>query len=404
VTDLLLLLATVPTITAFVGWVTNWAAVKMIFHPETWVGIGPFGWQGILQRRSHKFATGIADMAVENLLSPRELAEKLDPDEMEKLFKDTLDQQTEELIDEAAELIRPGAWRALPAQVRQMIVLQVKAQTQQVTREIFDKLQGISDELLDLHALVYSQLSQHNARLLAKFTQEIGAREFFFIEYSGGIFGFVIGLGQIVMWEWMQRWWLMPIFGVAVGLLTNWLAIQMIFRPMEPTQYLGVIRYQGLFPKRQAQISADYARVAAAEILTPRNLIRLVSEGEAGERIARVVTETISERIDTEWKKVAPLVPIPVTPAQLEQVKARIVDRIATTVPEVQPEFERYLERKLDVAATIEGKLSTLPKPEFERVLRGVFEEDEITLIIVGGVLGGAVGAAQGALVLALGV
>jgi uncharacterized membrane protein YheB (UPF0754 family) len=34
-------------------------------------------------------------------------------------------------------------------------------------------------------------------------------------------------------------------------------------------------------------------------------------------------------------------------------------------------------------------------------MLRGVFQEDELTLIIIGGVLGGAVGALQAALVLA---
>ena len=61
--------------------------------------------------------------------------------------------------------------------------------------------------------------------------------------------------------------------GVLVGLVTNWLAIQMIFRPMEPRRYLGVFHYQGMFPKRQKEISADYGRITANEILTPRNLI-----------------------------------------------------------------------------------------------------------------------------------
>ena len=83
-------------------------------------------------------------------------------------------------------------------------------------------------------------------------------------------------------------------------MVTNWLAIQMIFRPQQPTKYFGIFKYQGMFPKRQAQISADYGRVTAEEILTPRNLIRLVSEGEAGERIATIVTEiNATEIIET---------------------------------------------------------------------------------------------------------
>jgi uncharacterized membrane protein YheB (UPF0754 family) len=51
---------------------------------------------------------------------------------------------------------------------------------------------------------------------------------------------------------------------------------------------------------------------------------------------------------------------------------------------------------------TVESRMAALSKPDFERLLRGVFEEDEITLILVGGFLGGLVGFAQGMLVLTL--
>ena len=36
-------------------------------------------------------------------------------------------------------------------------------------------------------------------------------------------------------------------------------------------------------------------------------------------------------------------------------------------------------------------------------MLRGIFEEDEVILVVIGGALGGAVGALQGAIVLAAG-
>src|SRR5690606_18425115 len=103
-----------------------------------------------------------------------------------------------------------------------------------------------------------------------------------------------------------------------------------------------------------------------------------------------------------EWKKVQPMVPLQITEEDLARVKAIVVQRIAEKVPEVQPEIEDYLAGKLDVARTIEHKLGGLPKAEFERILRGVFEEDEITLILVGGFLGGAIGVLQASLVLGL--
>ena len=79
-----------------------------------------------------------------------------------------------------------------------------------------------------------------------------------------------------------------------------------------------------------------------------------------------------------------------------------MVDRLQQAIPDIQPQLEEYLDRTLDVGNTIESKLAALSKPEFERILRGLFEKDEVILIVIGGVLGGAVGCLQALLVLAL--
>ena len=400
--DLLLLFITVPMVTGLIGWVTNWAAVKMIFYPARFVGVGPLGWQGILYKQSHKFASGVADMANENLISAREIIDRLDSEDGESLLAETLDEEAPALCREAAEIIAPGAWDGLPDHVQAMICTQIKQKTREINREILDQVRDKSEELIDVHKLVYAQLSGANTDRLAEFTKRIGRKEFKFIEYYGGVFGFLIGLFQIAVWSVMQMWWLMPVVGVIVGLVTNWLAIKMIFRPQEPARYLGFIPYQGLFPKRQREIAADYGEVSAAEILTARNLIHHVIESESGPRIAALVSEIISRRMDEEWAKVRPMIPVEVTPAMLERVKSVVTVQLMKSLPRLQPRLEAYIEQKLEVAHTVESRLAELSKPAFERVLRGIFEEDEITLILVGGVLGGAVGVLQSMLVLAL--
>ena len=398
----LVLLIVIPLVTALIGWVTNWSAVKMIFHPERFVGVGPLGWQAIIVKQGDKFASGVADMVTGNLISPRELIERLDPAELESLFGDTIEADAPALCAEVADELAPGAWSKLAAPMQAMIVGQVLTETRSLAKEIFDRLSGISDELLDLHQLVKTELSGDNVRRLSEMTQRIGKAEFKFIEIYGGVFGFIIGVGQVFVWEAMQTWWLMPIVGVVVGLVTNWLAIQMIFRPQEPKRYLGVFKYQGLFAKRQAEIARDYGETAAAEILTPKNALRLVTEGDAGERVARLVTEMVAERLEKQKATLEAMTPIRVGEAEVARVRGLLTRRFEERAPGVQPEIEAYLERKLDIANTVESKLAALPKDDFERILRGIFEEDELTLIIVGGVLGGLVGWLQGVLVLSL--
>lgn len=400
--DLLLLFLLVPVVTGLIGWGTNWAAVKMIFHPVRFLGIGPLGWQGILYKQSHKFASGVADMATENLISARELMERIDPDEVEALLGEVFEREAATLCAEAAGIIAPGAWDKLPEPIRAMVVAQVQMKSKAMARDLFVELSERADDLIDLNKLVYQQLSGANVGRLAEFTQKIGAKEFKFIEYYGGVFGFLIGLVQITVWSVMQVWWLMPIVGCAVGLITNWLAIQMIFRPQKPTRYLGLITYQGLFAKRQPEIAADYGLVAGEELLSPRNILAFIGEGPGGARLAMTVTETISRRIDEEWDKVKPMVPVTVSDENLAKVKGLIATRLMAAAPGLRPDIEAYLERKLDVARTVEERLASLPKNDFERILRGIFEEDEITLILVGGFLGTCVGIAQGMVVLAL--
>jgi len=45
--------------------------------------------------------------------------------------------------------------------------------------------------------------------------------------------------------------WVLPVTGFLVGYLTNWIALKMIFQPVEPVSLLGCYTCHGLFLKRQ---------------------------------------------------------------------------------------------------------------------------------------------------------
>ena len=396
----LYLVLTVPTVSAFIGWLTNWQAVKMIFWPARRIGIGALSWQGIVFHHADVFATNLGRIAAQHLMSGRDVVARLGGDDVQALLAPSLDADAEAICAEAADEIRPGAWAALPPHVRAMAIAQVVQRTKVIAADVIAELRERVADMLDVEALVKAQLSGANVERLSRLTREIGHREFFFIEWSGGAFGFAIGVAQIFVWESMQLWWLMPIFGVIVGLVTNWLAIQMIFRPHEPRRYLG-IRYQGLFPKRQAEIARDYGRTTAAEVLTPATIIDYVIAGERGAALAAAVREAVGRRLDQEWQAVKPMVPVPVADAQLARIKERVVARLFVQAAALRPQIEAQLAQRLDVQRTVEERLSSLTKAEFESLLRGVFQKDEITLILVGGVLGGGVGCLQAALILA---
>lgn len=62
------------------------------------------------------------------------------------------------------------------------------------------------------------------------------------------------------------RWIVIPLIGAFIGWITNVLAIRLLFRPHRPFQFL-FWTFQGLIPKRRAEIAANVARVVDKDLL-----------------------------------------------------------------------------------------------------------------------------------------
>jgi uncharacterized membrane protein YheB (UPF0754 family) len=67
--------------------------------------------------------------------------------------------------------------------------------------------------------------------------------------------------------------WIMPVFtAAAVGYLTNWLAIQLLFRPYHETKLFGRFRVQGLIPKRKKELAETLAEQIPAKLMPPKEI------------------------------------------------------------------------------------------------------------------------------------
>jgi uncharacterized membrane protein YheB (UPF0754 family) len=402
VNDTLVLFLTVPLITALIGYITNWAAVKMVFHPRQPWGVGPLKWQGIVYRLAPKFAAEIAT-TTGHVLSPEDMVERLDAHGLVQRLVASHPAEIDAMLGEALDIVAPGTWDAMAPEAREQVRGLILGQVEQSVGQALVRMGEQAEDLIDLDRLVVEELSGPNADRLARVAQEVGHRELRFIEIYGGVFGFAVGIIQAVAYSVFGVWWTMPIVGAMVGLGTNWLAIQMIFRPLEPRRYLGLVTYQGMFPKRQAEIAHDYGRIAGNEVLTPANLIDHVAANPAtGELVTELVGQARGQ-LDQFRPMLAMIASVEPTDDQLDKATFVLTQRLGDLVPQARSVVEEHLSHSLRLDELIEERLSVLDKHQFERMLRGIFEEDEVILVLIGGVLGGAVGALQGAIVLAAG-
>jgi uncharacterized membrane protein YheB (UPF0754 family) len=400
--DTVVLFITIPLITAFIGYITNWAAVKMVFYPAVPWGVGPLKWQGIVYRLAPKFAAEIAT-TTGHILSPEDMVERLDSPGLVQRLIAAHPSEIDAMLAEALDVISAGTWDAMAPEARDQVRTLILGQMEQSVGQAILAMGERSDELIDLDRLMVEELSGPNADRLARVAQEVGQRELRFIELYGGVFGFIVGVVQAAAYSVFGQWWTMPIVGALVGLGTNWLAIQMIFRPLEPRRYLGLVTYQGMFPKRQAEIARDYGRIAADEVLTPGNLIDHVAANPKATELVEELLGTVRVELESFRPMLGMLAGTDPTDDQLDKVTFVLTQRLTDLVPRTRPLIEEHLSASLRLDELIEERLAVLDKHQFERMLRGIFEEDEIILVLIGGALGGAVGALQGAIVLAAG-
>ena len=115
-------------------------------------------------------------------------------------------------------------------------------------------------------------------RVLVGLFKKVGEKEFAFLVNSGWYFGFGLGIIQMVCWMFCRASWTLPIGGMIVGLMTNWIALKFIFEPVDPIS-IGRFTFQGLFLTRQAEVSAEFAKYMSEMVLTSKRLWDTILHG-----------------------------------------------------------------------------------------------------------------------------
>src|SRR5690349_11919108 len=104
-----------PFVAAIIGYVTKLAAIRMMFRPIEFVGIRPFlGWQGVVPRNSTRMIRVAAELLTTKLVDPREIFQRLDPEQVAAEIEGPLLLAVDEVAREVMEQYHPALWEMLP--------------------------------------------------------------------------------------------------------------------------------------------------------------------------------------------------------------------------------------------------------------------------------------------------
>ncbi len=390
-----ILYISMPIVASIIGFVTKIVAIKMMFQPIEFVGIKPiFGWQGIVPRKAAIMAGIACDTMTSKLITPEDVFNKLDPDRIAQEIEKPLLQSVEQITREVAAHYSPGLWESAPESVKGMIIRRIQKEAPEIVKQIMVDIKSNIDSVFDLKDMVVTNLLRDKP-LLNRIFQEAGAAEFRFIRNCGAVFGFLIGIVQLVAWALTHEPLIMPIFGLFTGWFTDWLALKMVFNPKYPTKYMGFFEWQGLFLKHRSAVSAEYGRLIASEIVTPHNILDAILRGPLSDRLFTMVQKQVQKVIDEQAGVVKPIVVFAVGSGKYQEMKRLVAQEIMKILPDTLKHVEGYAKDAMDLENMLASKMTELTIEEFEGLLHPAFQQDEWILIAVGAALGGLVGELQ---------
>jgi len=339
----------------------------------------------------------MAEISVDSTLSRigtvSEIVELIDPDVIASHILETIEPQIDELVDEILLKRHQTLWKNLPNPIKNAIYLRVKEQLPHIMQNLVEDMGPKIESLFDLKKMVTDKLVQDKS-LLNKIFLECGSREFSFIIKSGLWFGFIFGIPQLILWYFFPHAIVLPVCGFLVGWATNWVALNMIFRPVNPKRIFG-LNIHGLFLKRQAAVSDTFCRIITEEILTVDQIVLAMLTGEESARTRAIIQKHFEALVDESMGIIKPFTQVAIGPKGFADLKSdtgmKAVDLSVRTLND--PAFNQA--RAKVVQSIMSERMKNLPSEEFQDLLRPCFQEDEIKLIAIGGALGAVAGMAQ---------
>lgn len=390
----------IPIVSVVFTYVHIWAALYMTFYPVGYIGClqipetnAGCGWQGIIPNKAEKMARTSVRLMTQKLIRVQDIMDRIDPKEVVQYLRPIVESTLFDTIKDVAAQEEPQVWASIPESVKAQLIARAKQDAPTVIEAVMQDLQTNIETVFDLEDMVVHTFTEE-PRLLNHMFISCGYDELKFIRDCGAYMGGIFGVVQVVLWMFYAAGWMLPAFGFFAGILSNWLALKMIFEPVEPVHLCG-FELQGLFLKRQPQVSEVYAQIVADNVLYARNIIRAILTGRLADELFDLFFKHVSDSTERYLGMSSQLVRLVRSESAISRLKFKVAEDILSKLPNTARHVERYIDEAMDLEELLKDKLQGLPPSDFENLLHPVFQEDEWKLILMGGVLGVVVGFGQ---------
>lgn len=194
----------IPLISAFIGYFTNWVAIKMLFHPKEPLFILGYNFQGIFPKRRKQFAEKLGKLVSQEFLSFADIERKIsDPGNLQLIMPEVekhVDSFLHHKLGELFPMISMFIGEKTISSLKNALMTELET----IFPVIMSNYVGNLKKDLDLEQLVIDKVSQFSSDKLEELLYGIMSKEFKMVEILGGVLGFIIGIIQVLLAAFMM--------------------------------------------------------------------------------------------------------------------------------------------------------------------------------------------------------
>ncbi len=189
----------IPFISSFIGWFTNWIAIKMLFHPRMPIKILGITFHGIFPKRQQQFAEKLGKLVSAELISFQEIEKKItnskNLDKVLPFIEERIDDFLRRKLSEVFPIISMFIGDSTINQLKTIFMEELKG----IFPEMIKKYMQNLESEMNLEQMVTAKVATFSSEKMESILNQIMTKEFKFVEIIGGVLGFLIGIMQIIL-------------------------------------------------------------------------------------------------------------------------------------------------------------------------------------------------------------
>lgn len=193
-----IILLLTPLITAAIGWLTNWIAIRMLFYPRRPIRLLFFKWHGLIPRRQSQLASQAAEIIEREILQQNMLLNEIKKIDLHPYLETAAHTMVWQRIGPQLQAIPLLGGFINESILAKFEVLAVSAMKEEAT-PLMEKIALDFETAVNLRKLIEKNIAAFDLERLESIVNQVAGREFRTIERIGALLGFFIGCAQVVM-------------------------------------------------------------------------------------------------------------------------------------------------------------------------------------------------------------